>query len=516
MTKVLDKDSVKQKAEEYTQNNLPDYHKFYHRFINQHFDISLTYCPQPYISHEEIFSTYDSTKKINYHFNMSYVEDLILKEYGISLINKMVPTEDSNVLPLAVRYIDTVEGVYLVERPPCQINVDFSFKKAMYRKEIPFLAGKKIWIPWSLSLINFSPQSQSSYSYYDQRLFFSKKSITSLDDDVYDAILPNLFNDGRVCFGDSLYHLQQLIANGQILKNIASVFSFMFNDYFSAWNPDLSRYPAIAHAVLKEMNIFQRVYDSKQKKIPKYFEDLKAWRYSNNKYWASFLLCMSFLTYEETLEFYEKCSKIIRSKTSGYSNLNPKTVSEVIKSAYPLPDTEDVINYNFENFKASTIRNPYTSWLKTFNTFNDRSLFERDVEVVVTGIPKDTLIDSSIISNQNLVACIYYHVFKEYSAAFEKFCKKHKISIAYFSASVIGSQLGIPFMLDPIISWKNSLDCDQMEISMQTFKPDVNKLWEILHEFYAYIDQEYYFKPIKVKYQDVISNKLLATIKEGE
>ena len=524
MTKVK-QDALKQQLEDFAQEPpVFDSAKFYHRFINDSFDVSLVYNTNIYHTDETSLHQYASSKQLNYTFCIKNTESTILQNYTLENSNKMNPTYNSNVLPVAVRYMDYKNGLYAIERPPFQIPLDFSFKKAMDRKLVPFLEGRKIWIPWSISVIDYSPSSDTR-DFYQQRLYFSKKSLSSMEDEVYEAILPNIYSDGRICFGDSTYNLQQLLQRGDISRNIASVYAFMFNDYFSAWNPDLARYPVIAYNVLSSMKIFDRIKAAKIKKTPKYLDDARTWKYNQSKYWSAFLFCMSFLDYEETLEFYQKANNIIRS------SFQPKTFYDVIAFSYPNLDEEDSLH-----LRENTVIDIKSSLLNNYNGlerilgFRHDSLFDIGIQVVVTQIPKNVHIGQEIISNQNLIAYIYYTVFKRLSVAFEAFCKKKKLESSRFQTWQ-GLENRIPYMMDFILNWDTYVSMIEFEDTL--FVNSYNQESEEINfssdstippsQYYPMVFREFceYWgsfedkqKPIKVKYEDVISNKIFISDKD--
>lgn len=525
MTKVK-QDTLKQQLEDFAQEPpVFDSAKFYHRFINESFDVSLTYNTNIYHTDETSLHQYASSKQLNYTFSIKNTESTVLENYTLENSNKMNPTYNSNVLPVAVRYMDYKNGLYAIERPPFQIPLDYSFKKDMDRKLVSFLEGRKIWIPWSISVIEYSPSSDTR-DFYQQRLYFLKKSLNSMQDEVYEAILPNIYSDGRVCFGNSSYNLQQLLQRGDIARNIASVYAFMFNDYFSAWNPDLARYPTIAYNVLSSMKIFDRIKDAKVKKTPKYLDDARTWKYSQSKYWSAFLFCMSFLNYEETLEFYEKANTIIRS------NFNPKTFYDVIAFNYPNLDEQEAFlrNNTVIDIKNSLLNN--YNGLERILGFQHDSLFDIGIQVIITQIPKNVYIGQEIISNQNLVAYIYYTAFKRLSLAFDAFCKKKKLESSRFQTWQ-GLQNKVPYMMDSILDWDTYVSVIELENSPFT-DPYNQELEEIdlssnsnstmdLSKYYTMVFNEFWehwvgfedkLKPIKVKYEDVISNKIFISDKD--
>lgn len=143
--------------------------------------------------------------------------------------------------PIAVRYISK-DGTYFIERPPFELNVDFRKSGSVYTK--------KIWIPWTLSVLH--PSNPSGI-----RIYFSNSSLQDMDTKYIPCILPNSYENGAICFSHSL-------ASPEIRKNvyestdIRQIYSFVFNEYMNGgYNDDLS--PNM---------YFARSIDINQKKYP--------------------------------------------------------------------------------------------------------------------------------------------------------------------------------------------------------------------------------------------------------
>ena len=385
--------------------------KYFHRFINKNYDCRISYCPPLTEQKVHDITQYSKDKVLSYQFSMHNVESSILKSHFNTLQNRFQPTKDSNPYPLAVRFSDHEKGIYIVERPPFQVAIDYSMKKHMNRKEVPFLVDRKIWIPWTISLVNCEGRLAEGYN---QKLFFSDKSVSSFEDVLYYPVLPNLFADSRICFGESILHVNQRIQSKELTNDISSLFPYFFNDYFSSWNADLSVHVRASYDILQSMNIFSRAKGIKR--LPKYLMDLNAWLRNNSKFWASFLLFMSLLTYEETIEFYRQLGLI---EKNNYHRSNHTTLGKILADQYLGSDdySQDNLDAMVNNFNTR-----YDTWSQVLGYGLFDNIFESQINVKVQNIPSDKLLDQDFISNPNLSAYMYYACLKNYCQSISSFC----------------------------------------------------------------------------------------------
>lgn len=157
--------------------------------------------------------------------------------------------------PIATRYVSS-DGTIFVERPPFQATVDYKPSGASsHRKKLPPIT---IWIPWTI--YSFNPLYPGSGSY----MYFSHKSLTSMSDNYYPTFLPNTYQDGRVCYSNSLNDLPLDQSN----LTPASMYSYMINEFFAgSWNSDLMNpwsyfYTSIINPLLnreKSLEIFSTI-----------------------------------------------------------------------------------------------------------------------------------------------------------------------------------------------------------------------------------------------------------------
>jgi hypothetical protein len=144
---------------------------------------------------------------------------------------------ETNILPLAVRYVDK-SGSYYVERPPFKINVSYKNSRAIINS--PVIDGISIWIPWTLTLI--PPSFVYNYSPSSVKIYYSYSQLKDSKTIYFSPFLPNAYSDGKICWSNSFVNL---LANDRV-RHEPSAFdlrywhSMMMNDYMlGGWNNDL-------------------------------------------------------------------------------------------------------------------------------------------------------------------------------------------------------------------------------------------------------------------------------------
>ena len=142
-----------------------------------------------------------------------------------------------NLYPIAVRYIG-VNNVYVIERPPFKVSVDFKNARAAYEQDR--ISPVEIWIPWTVMILPWNDIIAGDPS--SVRLFFNDGPIQSLEDKLIPGYLPNSYSDGRICWSNSFNNLlSQLNVSGPQSVDINYLYSSILNDYMmGGWNTDLN------------------------------------------------------------------------------------------------------------------------------------------------------------------------------------------------------------------------------------------------------------------------------------
>jgi hypothetical protein len=160
-----------------------------------------------------------------------------------------------NLYPIAVRYIG-VNNVYVIERPPFKVSVDFKNARASYSQDP--ISPVEIWIPWTVMILPWNDIIAGDPS--TVRLFFNDGPIESLEDKLIPGYLPNSYSDGRICWSNSFNNLlSQLNVSGPQSVDINYLYSSILNDYMmGGWNTDLNfSYQALQYSNSYAINALQ-------------------------------------------------------------------------------------------------------------------------------------------------------------------------------------------------------------------------------------------------------------------
>lgn len=269
----------------------------------------------------------------NYLYLNYQVTDVNLySQYCQNLANSSFSPDSINLFPMATRYFSPAENVYVIERPPFQIDLDFSTKRSYEpRKSFKVLESTKLWIPWTVSVINVNNTSHDSFTF---DLYFNDKPVTSIDEILIQSWLPNT-SSSRVCLGQDTLKIQQLLQQG---SSITDIYNVMFNSFFAGWNSDLSPIFVYTDYIAE----FTKKI-STNKKAPK---DISSpphyWTKSNSNYLKNILYTLSHMTLEEIFQYIQSVKQKYSSSQTTHS-----TFSSVITRASNQKDyilsTEDVI-----------------------------------------------------------------------------------------------------------------------------------------------------------------------------
>jgi len=292
---------------------------------------------------------------------------------------KSIPNTDLQIYPIAVRYIDDL-NTYYIERPPFKKEISFNIKKNRAIKT-------SIWIPWTLTALSASPDYISH-----TRLYFSNSCLNNELDKYVPAFTPNIYQDGRICFSNSLESYNDLYSNSEIRLK----YNIIFNEYMNGgWNVDLSPiFKPLCNAfdsknkLFKNFPILDKFFNISSKEISDANPDLNiktidsAFAYSDDYYVQSrrmytlFFLRLSTLSLEETLSFYQQViefldiadigletksfqqillnSKLNYQSTFSYSQLFDKidtilNSDKIDKNYHDFSGTLKIIIKNYEN-----------------------------------------------------------------------------------------------------------------------------------------------------------------------
>lgn len=150
--------------------------------------------------------------------------------------NLSVDNFKNHVLPMAVRYI-TKDNLYVIERPPFQLEVDFRLGGA-YSQNAK-MPPVKIWVPWTVMV--FYPNSLMNGDFGQIKLYFNSGPLDLSDQPLVTCFYPNTHNDSKICFSNSLNDFNNILDMSQVNEgNIGYIYNYVFNNYMmGGWNSDL-------------------------------------------------------------------------------------------------------------------------------------------------------------------------------------------------------------------------------------------------------------------------------------
>jgi len=344
-----------------------------------------------------------------------------------------------DIYPIAVRYADIDRNIFLVERPPFKVPIDF-YSSKKYNAKIPsYLKGRSIWIPWSLFAVNLNNDLDQIHT----GLYYNNKSIDSLDDVVVRAYTPNVFMDARICFGNTFHSFLQRINSGDLKYNISNVYNYLFNDYFHQWNLDIS--PPITTWCfdwMKKNGIFDRIKDTENpKKVHKYFYNFHYWMRHRKLAWPFILYSLSFLSFEESMQFLGDYKDYVWAPYKDqedhheyyptYSTTNAaKPVRNIIEMLY-YQDRRSLENAreNSSSFDLDCSTIIYNSWGRFVNDTLEYDNFTLEVPYKITivdhptmlALPtKDSVNLASMINESNITNMIYARFVSDLEKAVER------------------------------------------------------------------------------------------------
>lgn len=307
------------------------YHNVFHRYYSSKEDIIKAYETGQTVGH----TTPDRTsifykkqlKNTNFPFG-ALVE--ISSNFAVSYdkffnLAKNFDKPNNNVatLPIATRYIST-NGKYFIERPPFQATINFhqSGAKEGSRSEVNDV---NIWVPWTLTVID--PKAP-----HDSMIMFSPESLKDEKTQYVPSILPNTYDNGRICFSNSLLSLDLSSATIKYQEyDIRYLYSLIINDYFGGgWNTDLT---SNAYGIFHNIQLAKK-YSGLNKFLSITAEELKNvhprmrantanaiidYKYSNNivKMYKYIFYAFSVMSLEETLNFYKDMITFCKDYRSG-------------------------------------------------------------------------------------------------------------------------------------------------------------------------------------------------------
>lgn len=329
------------------------------------------------LTHQATPSAVENDLWINYQ--VSFLDtDRLIRNHSQTTSNR-----DYSLLPLAVRYSSPDGKTHVIERPPFQIEIDFSTSNSYRPRVIPkFLQSAKMWIPWTVSVISTDCQPNSFSSSFSFSLYFNDGPLQSFDDKLVPCYLPNS-SGGSICMGQDSLGTTQLIQDN---SSITDIYNHTFNSYFGGWNCDLSSHMLNAEYFFP---IVERISTNKKSAaiVSNYSH-----RQNTSKYFKSLLYLLSNTSLQEHIGYIT----YTKAKTSHYPTLRRYF---------------DKSNFNSFNAITQSYQNATAPWSRlarvlthTYNSYPSAAL-EASFKVLIKNYEPSFILD--YISNPYIVSSIY-------------------------------------------------------------------------------------------------------------
>jgi hypothetical protein len=358
-----------------------------------HYNYSL-YTPENIfnLNHQATPTVIGNDLWINYHVNFLDTYRLIEQHSETS------STKDYSLLPLAVRYSSPDGTMHVIERPPFEIEIDFSTSTSYRPRNCPkFLQSAKIWIPWTVSVISTSYQSSSFSNSFGFNLYFNDQPLQSIDEKLVPCYLPNS-SAGNICMGQDSLVASQLIQNG---SSITEVYNHIFNSYFGGWNCDLN-----PHMFNQEYfaPIIDRISVS-SKKDAAILNNLDH-RSNTSKYFKSLLFLLSKTSLQEHIGYIT----YTKQNNSHYPTLRRHLKSSDPSSSSPISQTYPNAVDPWSRI-ARVLQSAYSHY--------DSVSLETNYRVVIKNYDPSSIL--GYISNPYIISSIYRSMLHDYQDSSKDF-----------------------------------------------------------------------------------------------
>lgn len=191
--------------------------------------------------------------------------DILVDDYMFSYTNGITPeystvsTEllakefyrngkvELGILPPVVRYISEDFLGCIIERPPHPITIHMKFGDSYSKKEPEAFV---VNLPWTTYVIKTALHNRKINPVW-MKLFFRNSQIWTEDDNLYVPPLPNMYNDGTICYGT-------MKLDSQKFTTLSDAANFAISSYWGAvFNNDLRDFyqnscPAYIRAKVKK------------------------------------------------------------------------------------------------------------------------------------------------------------------------------------------------------------------------------------------------------------------------
>lgn len=286
---------------------------------------------------------------------VKYLKNTILNGF----VSSDFLTKDTDILPPGVKVIG--KNYVVFERPPSYQNVFFNTEKVHSEMSEDNVRVYRLPIPWQIYIATFD----SNYYLNKVYMYFSPESLSSLDQPLYLATLPNFYTDSNLCRP----MFSNMVEVERYSKNISGVIS---SAYDWVWNNGTNN--DLNEAVV---NInFQLVIRESS---------------CTGNYSSSNLLSTTVLS-KMPEETYNSFAKIQTSNMTYYSASQVRwvfasweqcTLEEVVSYRWPVPSVSnhfDSSYYSISDTNSITEHPNYYNWLENWLHDNYEDESDNDIQ----------------------------------------------------------------------------------------------------------------------------------------
>lgn len=326
------------------------------------------------------YSLYNPPYRFSLNFvGHSAVNDVRIFQYDSKIVNVLDTAKsfssinDLSLYPLAIRYAIPEKNFYVIERPPFQVDIDFSLNTSYRsRRHLKTLQSRSVWVPWTVTIIHYD---KDNFHYY---IYFNDSPLSSFDDIIVPCYLPNTDTSGRICLGQDSGSVNSIIRTNP--SDITAIYNQAFNSYFSMWNSDLR--PTFYYTDYIA-GIYQKIITENKVPYKNYkLSSLNQYAYPNAMTLKNILITMSYMNLDETLSY-------ISSVKSHY--LSQISETQYAKSSFIIPLRAAIDRY--------PLLNPYSEYNDNYHKYFD---INTDFDSSNNELTKDaTMMRSSVYVHYN-------------------------------------------------------------------------------------------------------------------
>lgn len=300
----------------------------------------------------------------------------------------------SNTFPVSLRHISP-SGTFVFERPPFNNTFRYQPMKAhgATKTQRPALEYN-VWFPWSVYVLpkNYYADADG-YPFQDPYVFFTGSKLSSFEDSIYNAPLPNIFGDSRACMGGSNSLIMNQWTQLRQVKTptYADAFNICINNFFSGgWNNDILPSHTIPRVMRYNYYANHNAFDDNEEQEQKNREySLRVSNPSGNQF-SNYLKLWSQMTLEEVLEAYSDEQNAPIHTTNIGSFLSEKgfnATGDVFNNVFgnnPYGDITDRIDYNRSDFVQIFTNSPIDESVESCDEIRSQDYYYNMLDALIS------------------------------------------------------------------------------------------------------------------------------------